>query len=365
MMKLAKRIREQQIDRQAYVEYRQDVAQYNLSTLKQIGWIGLTGGTVLVLASLLGLLQLLSGYAAIALLFALVTVLTHTVLSKHETWILPFYYVFITLLLAVGIVMGTWMGRTTNATTFVMLMLTLPLFIIDRPYRVTLLMGVMSAAFCAIDCGVKSGQTLSLDLGNCIVFYLLSIVISHQSIHAKMSDIIIKRELKHQRDVDMLTKLNNRGAFERIVAQYIHQSNKNAFMIILDVDNFKTVNDKMGHAYGDMVLQLVGECLKSAFRSDDIVSRLGGDEFIAFLPIVDNLDIIKTRIEKLLKRISAISINADQPCPVSASIGIAQYPEDGCSFEQLYLQADRALYQAKRNGKGTYVIYDAATMKEN
>ena len=167
-----------------------------------------------------------------------------------------------------------------------------------------------------------------------------------------------ERELEQQRDMDMLTKLNNRRAFERVVAQYIAESDQNAVLMLMDIDSFKSVNDTMGHAYGDMVLQLVGEYLQSAFRSGDTVSRLGGDEFVAFLPAVGDVGLIVHKAMQLIERIAGIKIDSAAPCKMGASIGLARYPINGRSFEELYKSADKALYRAKQNGKGRCFVYD-------
>lgn len=353
-----------EFDKEAYVECRQDIMQRNLMTLRQICTVGTVGGLVLVVISLLpfSFLSLIEGYTAIAVLFGAMLLLTNTLLKKHEALVLPTFYALIILVLSIGIIMGTFLSQKTNATTFIMLILCIPLFIVDKPYRLNLVIGTMCVIFCVIDVNVKSSYLSKVDIANCCVFFLLSLVIGRQSTYAKISDMIIKRELKKQLDIDMLTKLGNRSSFERIVEQYVHESNKGAIMIIMDVDNFKTVNDVMGHAYGDMVLQLVGEYLKGAFRKNDYVSRLGGDEFVVFLPAVTELEAIKEKLGKLIARIESIEIEAGKPVKISASIGIAQYPDDGCSFEMLYKRADKALYQAKENGKGHFVIYDAKTM---
>lgn len=360
------RFTENQIPRGAFREFSADVARFNLRALSQISFVGMLGGLLLVVISLppFRLLSMLHGYAAIAALFTCVFILTATVLKKHEKAVLPVYYAFILLVLTIAIMMGTWWGKTTNATTFVMLMLISPVLIIDRPYRLHIVFGVMSVIFCINDIHAKSGQLLSLDIANAIVFYLLSVIISRQTIKAKMSDIIIKNELKKQRDMDILTKLSNRGVFERVVAQYVHESNRNAVLLIMDIDNFKSVNDTMGHAYGDTVLKLVGRYLQSAFRSGDTISRLGGDEFVAFLPAAGDIQHIKDKAEKLIEQISEIEIESKTPCRIGASIGLAQYPADGCSFETLYKRADEALYRAKQSGKGKCFVFDAALPDE-
>lgn len=356
---MIKKWSENHIPSAAYREFSADIARYNLTALHQISLVGMTGSLLLVIASLppLHLLRLLHGYFSITVLFTTVFILSCTVLKKHARMILPVYYGFITLVLTVALVMGTYWGPTTNATTFVMLIIVMPMLIIDRPYRLNLLIAVLCVAFCIVDAYVKEGLLLQLDIANCIIFYLLGAIISRQMIRAKISDIIIKHELKQQRDMDMLTKLSNRGAFERIVAQYIHISGQSAVLMIMDIDNFKTVNDTMGHAYGDTVLQLVGTYLRETFRSSDTVSRLGGDEFVVFLPAAQNMETIRQKAIQLTRRVSAIRIDSDTPCSIGASIGLARYPQDGCSFDELYKRADEALYLAKKNGKGKCVLY--------
>lgn len=350
-----------QIPRSAYQEYSTDIAHYNLKALSMMSHVGMMGGILLVVACLppINLLDMINGYAAITALFALVFVLCITVLRKHESAVLPVYYVFILSMLTIGILMGTIWGKDTNATTFVMLVLLLPMLIIDKPTRINITFGIMTLIFCIVDYYVKSSHLFELDLTNAIIFYVLSILISGQTIRAKMSDIIIKRELKRQRDIDTLTNLGNRGAFERVVSQYIHESNKNAVLLIMDVDNFKSVNDTLGHATGDRALQLVGQYLRSAFRSGDTISRLGGDEFVAFLPAAGDIQKIKSKAELLIKQVSEIELDKNASCRIGVSIGLAQYPTDGCSFEELYKRADAALYQAKESGKGKCYVYDA------
>ena len=359
-MQLYQKWKAQQVDRHAFTEFKNDIALCNLHTLRQIAWVGTVGGLLLVLACLppFRLMTMIYGYLAITVLFGTLAALSYTLLEKRLGFVLPVYYAFVILFLALSIVMGTVWGRDSNAITFIILVVVLPLLIIDRPARMNAVFGTMCLAFCIIDFHVKRSELCSMDVANCVVFYLLSIVISRQTINVKLSDIIIKHELKQQRDMDMLTKLSNRGAFERHVDRYIHASNKDAVMLIMDLDNFKAVNDQMGHEYGDLVLKRVGEYLQAAFRRGDIVSRLGGDEFVAFLPAVGELGVITEKVEALIERVSGVRQELALRCSVGASVGLAQYPQNGCSFEELYRRADAALYSAKRSGKGTFVVYD-------
>lgn len=349
------------LDSRAFTEFKSDIALYNLHTLRQISFVGMAAGIILVLLSLppLHVFQLVYSYLAIAVLFTFLYLWCLFGLERLRQFVLPTFYLISFLLFVLASVMGTYLGQDANATTILLLILVLPLFVIDKPWRLHLFVGMMTGLFCVMDYSIKINHELAaLDIANCAAFYLLSAAISRQVIQTKLSDIIIKHELKQQRDMDMLTRLNNRGSFERIVTQYLHDSNKNAVLLLMDIDNFKKVNDTLGHAKGDELLQRVGEYLKAAFRCGDIVSRLGGDEFIAFLPAVTEIRVIEEKIAVLLRKISEIDLTGGGGCPVSASAGLAQYPEDGCSFEALYKQADTALYQAKRNGKGRCVVYD-------
>lgn len=362
MSAFSERIIEKQIPKEAYKKYSAEIAEYNLRALQQISFVGMVGGIVLVIASLppIQLLSMLRGYLSIAVLFAVIFALTCTVLKKHEKAVLPAYYVLIVLMVGISVLMGTVWERTTNATTFVMLILMLPMLIIDKPARLSIVFGVLCIIFCAVDLQVKSGKLLDLDIANCIVFYMLSVILSRQTIGAKMNDIIIKDELKRQRDMDSLTKLNNRGAFERIVERYVQTSDKDAVLLIMDIDNFKSVNDTMGHAYGDEVLRLVGEQMRNTFRSGDVVSRFGGDEFVAFLPAAGDTETVLRKAGELAEKIAKIEIESETSCKIGASIGASRFPRDGNSFEELYKKADAALYRAKESGKGRCAVYEDA-----
>ena len=128
-------------------------------------------------------------------------------------------------------------------------------------------------------------------------------------------------------------------------------------MFIIDIDNFKTVNDTFGHTIGDTVLQKISSCLKSNFRSQDIIGRAGGDEFVVFLKNVSSDDLIYEKAELLRDALQNFSLSASETFPISISIGISLYPQNGCKYSELFTTADKALYSSKRNGKNRYTFY--------
>ena len=106
------------------------------------------------------------------------------------------------------------------------------------------------------------------------------------------------------------------------------------------------------------MLKEVGAVLQETFRSSDIIGRIGGDEFLIFLPDCSSDDVPRDRIVQFLEAINAINTAADRELPlIGASIGIALAPEDGCTFRELFKHADEALYLSKQNGKNQYAFY--------
>ncbi|MBF8999700.1 diguanylate cyclase [Vibrio nitrifigilis] len=154
---------------------------------------------------------------------------------------------------------------------------------------------------------------------------------------------------------DQLTGLPNRKLLyehcQHILAQAIRESHKVALLFI-DLDNFKSVNDILGHAIGDEFLQQVANAMKDNIRAEDIVSRVGGDEFIAVFPRIDNLAVAKELANKLKMSINELAQSIDiEGEKVSASIGIALFPDQATTIEEMVIVADKNMYKAKRGGK--------------
>lgn len=155
---------------------------------------------------------------------------------------------------------------------------------------------------------------------------------------------------------DQMTMLYNRETTMEYIEQALSeypQSMHALFMI--DVDNFKSLNDTLGHQMGDEFLIELAKEVKSIFRESDIVGRIGGDEFFAFLSKVPDVTIVEKKAEELIQTIRRVC----KKYPVvdlSGSIGISMYPKDGMTVDEMYAKADEALYQAKNHGKNQIVI---------
>jgi diguanylate cyclase (GGDEF)-like protein/PAS domain S-box-containing protein len=163
---------------------------------------------------------------------------------------------------------------------------------------------------------------------------------------------------------DALTGLPNRALLEDAAHQLIELARRNerhVGLLFLDLDGFKEVNDRFGHACGDELLIEVARRLELALRSSDLVTRIGGDEFVMLLPDLEKRESATYVAQKLIATVAAEPFVAHgQPVPVTFSIGIALFPDDGADLRTLLSNADVALADAKGRGKNRWTLFDGA-----
>ncbi|MCP3664665.1 MAG: bacteriohemerythrin [Gammaproteobacteria bacterium] len=172
--------------------------------------------------------------------------------------------------------------------------------------------------------------------------------------------------IEHQASHDILTNLPNRVLmFDRLESSIsqMKRSQQKLALMFLDLDDFKRVNDTMGHNVGDVMLIETAQRLTHAVRASDTVARQGGDEFLILVPDITNQPDAEPIAEKILTALSEPFLVNGMHLPISASIGFAFYPDDGDDPQLLLSKADAAMYQAKADGGGKYRYFDAS-MKE-
>jgi len=159
---------------------------------------------------------------------------------------------------------------------------------------------------------------------------------------------------------DSLTNLYNKGTTNQLIEDYIHNEGKdgNHAFFIIDIDDFKSINDNLGHLVGDTVLSNISSKISTIFRDDDVVGRIGGDEFIVFLKNISSEELIRKKGDDLTQAFKESFTGDDNTYKVSGSIGIAKYPHHGTNFKDLYTNADKALYGSKNGGKDRYSIFN-------
>ena len=166
-----------------------------------------------------------------------------------------------------------------------------------------------------------------------------------------------EKKIRHMALHDVLTELPNRRLFDELGFQALTQAKrKNVTLAVLfvDIDGFKAVNDSLGHAFGDLLLKMIALRLRQQVRDQDIVARFGGDEFVVLLTDDCHLAGAEKVAAKINAAMSAPFEAENEQVQVSASIGIAIYPEHGITMEKLVVKADIAMYTAKSSGKNCF-----------
>lgn len=165
--------------------------------------------------------------------------------------------------------------------------------------------------------------------------------------------------LLHAAQVDGLTGVFNKKSTEEQINEILWEDlDDTSMFVIIDIDHFKHINDRFGHMVGDEVLRKFGELLKNYFRENDVIGRIGGDEFVVFMKHIDRKDGTVARVENLVKKMENMYFAELKEEHVTISVGISFAPENGNSYMDLYKAADMALYKTKQTGRNGYHIYN-------
>ncbi len=174
----------------------------------------------------------------------------------------------------------------------------------------------------------------------------------------KTFDIHAEASLKELSQKDLLTNCYNKITSSVFISDTLERaSEENHTLFIVDIDDFKGINDNFGHHFGDKVLTEISAKMNTLFRPSDIIGRLGGDEFIILLKKTKNREVITKKAKAIIEAFQNTYSGEEGDYSISGSVGIAIYPYDGDTYEELYKAADKALYQSKHRGKNVYTFY--------
>ena len=179
-----------------------------------------------------------------------------------------------------------------------------------------------------------------------------------------LRDITERKEMQEQiwrqANFDPLTGVPNRLLFHDRLQQDIERAERDQHhiaLIYLDIDGFKEVNDSFGHTTGDELLRQVAQRLAGTLRRTDTIARMGGDEFTIIMPQVEEPPMVNNLAERILAGLTEPFSIGGYEGSISASLGIAVYPEDGTSIDTLLKRADSAMYEAKQSGRNTFRFF--------
>lgn len=211
------------------------------------------------------------------------------------------------------------------------------------------------------------------------------------SVVGKLTNINSQKILEEQAKTDLLTHFYNKMTTEHEVNRLIRtQGDQKHALFIVDIDNFKAINDNLGHHFGDIVLSDIANDIKSCFRTKDILGRIrgrrvdnenfetairkkdilgriGGDEFIVVMRNIDDEEIVLDKAQVICSMLDKTFTNKEKNKSyyISASVGISIYPNNGTTYEELYKKSDIALYDIKNTGKNGYKVYSEELSQTN
>lgn len=188
------------------------------------------------------------------------------------------------------------------------------------------------------------------------IFYSVEDQSVHMFTYRKNVDGEKRKEI--QAETDEMTGFLTKKATERIVKRVLEENSEKRYaFFILDIDDFKTANDQFGHIFGDFCIKKFARIIRKNFRKEDILGRIGGDEFAVIVPIPD-AEWVKVKAKELVMALDTVCTENGASWKMSASIGVAITGDEKTDFKTLYHNADQALYKTKYNGKNGFTIYN-------
>lgn len=255
-------------------------------------------------------------------------------------------------------------GSVTRGTTafWIGAQLAMGCYILDCARNIGL-MQIASYLVLRIAWPGSATQTDGADGFFTVVFLLAGLVTFYALNRTKVSLIMGREESQRAADTDLLTGLTTRTAAQKIIADHL-QTDEHGVMMLLDLDRFKSVNDRLGHQMGDKVLVEVAADLKKMFRNSDVLSRLGGDEFVVYMNSVPEKEWALQRASQVVREARRWVGNGTTNIQVCASVGIVMTDMVERDYDSLYRAADVAMYHAKRQG-GNRALFFTPEMMEH
>lgn len=261
-------------------------------------------------------------------------------------------YLFDLPIFIISILQGTIWDPFNLTYTFFFYLLTLPLLILDKPWRIFTMVSSLTVFYVILDLNFKALALRGDDMRHLVNAFLISTAAMLYTLMVRIQNLEYAGFYENKADRDPLTGLYNRyGAYRHF------GHNRPGLMVYLDLDHFKEINDTYGHERGNQVLQETANALRSCFRKDDILVRMGGDEFVVFAPGIWTEDIIERKMKDVLDAIDSIGPSVgDAETKMSGSIGCAYTTKAISNPDELLRIADHEMYIVKRGGKNGYRI---------
>lgn len=265
--------------------------------------------------------------------------------AKYHRWIITvLVYITFSIFFVYGIVIGTITNPGQQTVTFIVMLVFMPVLFIDRPIRTASAMLIYVLIFIGLCLERKTGGVRSTDILDAIIYGVVGAVSGAIITHIKVRSYVLERKLQDASRYDQLTSMNNRNSFEIDLINYPSQCKENLACIYVDVNGLHELNNSKGHKMGDIMLQFVAQQVRDIFGLE-CSYRIGGDEFVAFAPDLDE-NMIARRIEQLNSAVEGENYHI--------AVGYCFMKKAGLDMDELIKQAESRMYENKsqfyRNG---------------
>ena len=262
--------------------------------------------------------------------------------------------IFYVLLLADFIALSVFPYPNTPQIFISLCFMFMPALMIQRPSVLLGIMAVAELVFILLALQYKTAFSIENDIFNTMAALIFSLIIMITTNRLRCRNFFARTKLQRLSQTDALTCLLNKKAFEERAAAYLADRDPAAgcSLLVLDLDDFKLVNDNFGHPFGDRLLEASGDILLRTFRQSDLVGRIGGDEFAVMMRNSNDPALLTEKSNLLCDRFATLTIDG-VVFHTTCSVGVAMLaPGRNTTYAELFRVADEALYHVKRQGKG-------------
>ena len=336
------------IEKDEYNALKKDAYVSNFKTWRVLHFLmAAVFGLLFAFSFASDLLALNRVFYLIALLYSVAAILLFGCLRKDSITAQLLIYLSISMLFLFGCVIAQ--NRPDSpAVSFIAFLLITPMFMIDKPFFMAFELGAAAAVFLIWMHGVKPYNIWRIDFSNVVTFTAVGIFLNIIANAIRIKEFVLTREINLQKDTDEMTGLRNKGALTREINEYLMQGSAGkGFILLLDIDQFKSINDTYGHDVGDSVISQFGGFLSQKFTGNEIVGRFGGDEFIIFIKDADNPDTARRIAEDVISGAAENVVLPDKKEKIGISIGIAACNGTEHNYSEVFKRADTAMYRSK------------------
>ena len=336
------------ISKAEYYDLKREAYKSNYEVWRILHYVMTTFFTFLFVYSIFNeLFSVNRPFYMIAFIYSAAATCTFFFLKKDSITAQFVIYLSIVMLL----LFGCFISKTHPefpATMFIVMLIVTPLFMIDRPFYMAIVISAMSVIFSIWMHSVKPYDVWQADLINTIIYSILGIFIHVIVNSIRIREFVLTKKINIQKDMDEMTGLKNKGALTREINEFLSDKAKDkGVLILLDIDHFKTINDTYGHDVGDSVISQLGEFLKNKFPENAIVGRFGGDEFIVFIKDIDDVEYATAVAKELIEETPKKVLLPVKDKLVGISLGITTYHGFEQYYSEIFKKADIALYKTK------------------